>query len=194
MVRPVALHWRCLILERSLLAKRLHAGPAERTRGVGVEPHVDASDVEQVLARRQLPHRLPFLHDAQAHRALRPPTAAAAPAAAAVAAGRRLGPLFSAVHERRQRGDGGRAEPAAAEEERPGRHVDDGAAAAAAAAAAEALAEHDHEDGDGGGEEADAEEDERVVRAVPALVRRVRQRVGARRQRHGRRARSSKAS
>ena len=70
------------------------------------------------------------------------------------------------------------------QEEGPGRHVHD-RAPRAAAAAAQALAEHDDEDGDGGGAEADAEEDERVVGAVPALVRRVGQRVGAGRQRHG---------
>jgi hypothetical protein len=73
------------------------------------------------------------------------------------------------------------------QEDGPGRHVRDGAAAAAA----EALAEHDDEDGDGGDAEADAEEDERVVRAVPALVRRVGKRVGARRQRDGARSRPS---
>ena len=145
------------------------------------EPHVDAADVEEVRARRQPPHRLPLLHQAQAHRALRPPAPAAA-AAALAAAGHRQAP---AERERRQRGHGGGAQPAAAvQEEGPGRHVHD-RAPRAAAAAAQALAEHDDEDGDGGGAEADAEEDERVVGAVPALVRRVGQRVGAGRQRHG---------
>jgi hypothetical protein len=155
---------------------------------VGAEPHVDAADVEEVRARRQPPHRLPLLHQVQAHRALRPPAPAAA--AASLAAAGAACHQAPAEHERRQRGDGGGGQPAVAvvvaavQEEGPGRHVHD-RAPGAAAAAAQALAEHDDEDGDGGGAKADAEEDERVVGAVPALVRRVGQRVGAGRQRHG---------
>lgn len=153
-----------------------------------MQPHVDAADMEQVSARRQPPDNLAFLHKAQAHRTLRPPAPAAATAALATAgaAANRQAPT---EHERRQRGHRGGAQPTvvggARQEERPGRHVHDGSPrAAAAAAAAQAFAEDDDEDGDGGGAEADGEEHKRVVRAVAALVRRVGQRVGVRRQRH----------
>lgn len=151
-----------------------------------MQPHVDAADMEQVHARRQPPDHLTFLHQAQAHRALRPPAPAAAATALATAgaATNRQAPM---EHERRQRGHGGRAQPTiavvggAVKEERPGRHVHDGSPrATAATAAAQALEGDDDEDRDGGGAEADAKEHNRVVRAVAALVRRVGQRVGVR--------------
>lgn len=45
-------------------------GPAERAVGGGVEPGVDAVDVEEVEAGRQQPESLPLLELAEAHRAL----------------------------------------------------------------------------------------------------------------------------
>lgn len=45
-------------------------GPAERAVGGGVEPGVDAVDVEEVEAGRQQPEPLPLLELAEAHRAL----------------------------------------------------------------------------------------------------------------------------
>lgn len=43
--------------------------PAHWARPVRVQPHVDALDVEQVLARRQLPHHIADLDVLEAHRA-----------------------------------------------------------------------------------------------------------------------------
>ncbi|WVZ77128.1 hypothetical protein U9M48_025028 [Paspalum notatum var. saurae] len=63
---------------------RREVAPAQRARGVRVQPHVDAVPVEQVPARRQPPHRLAAPHVLQAHRAQR---AAAAPVLAAAPAG-----------------------------------------------------------------------------------------------------------
>jgi hypothetical protein len=78
------------VIRRPCFWRRLRAGrlrpdvaPAERARPVRVEPHVDAADVEQVPARRQLPHHLAGLHVLQAHGAQRAPPGLAAPAAAA---------------------------------------------------------------------------------------------------------------
>ena len=45
-------------------------GPAHRARLVDGEPTVDAPNVVHMHAGRQLPHHLPFLHRAEAHRAL----------------------------------------------------------------------------------------------------------------------------
>ncbi|RCV04642.1 hypothetical protein SETIT_1G016800v2 [Setaria italica] len=75
--------------------------PAERARGVGAQPQVDALDVEQVPARRQQPHRLPVPHHGEADRALRPPGAGAGgapPPAPVPAAGGGGGPSAVPAH------------------------------------------------------------------------------------------------
>lgn len=141
---------------------------------MGVQPRVDAAYMEQVHARRQLPHHLPFLHQTEAHRALRPPAATAAAFATTVRVVVAADGHASVVQEGRQRGHGRGAQPtvaAATHQERPGAHEDDPAAASAARAAAQAIEQRDYEDADGGDAEADDEEGERVVGAVAATVR-----------------------
>lgn len=72
---------------------------------MGAQPHVDAADVEQVLAAGQRPHRLPFLHGAQTNGALR-----AAPVVFATAAAFSLLD-YDSIRMRREGGDGGGVEP-----------------------------------------------------------------------------------
>ncbi|BAS77891.1 Os02g0248300, partial [Oryza sativa Japonica Group] len=94
--------------------RRRDVAPAERARGVRVQPHVDAAHVEQVPARRQLPHHLAGLDVLQAHRAQRAPPRLASAAAAVV--GRR-----ARVRERRERVDRRADEPARRARRRRGR-------------------------------------------------------------------------
>lgn len=48
----------------------LRLGPAHGARGVGVEPHIDATHMKQVLAVGEEPDHLPVLHGAKADGAL----------------------------------------------------------------------------------------------------------------------------
>jgi hypothetical protein len=78
--RYARLHWqlrRRLRRPSSLPVDwRMDVRPAQRARGVRIQPHVDALDVVQVLARGKPPHLLAGLQRADAHRALRAVTAA----------------------------------------------------------------------------------------------------------------------
>jgi hypothetical protein len=82
---------------------RHHEGPAHRARRVRVEPHVDAAGVERVRARGQPPRRLPVSQPLEAHGALRG-----------------LAERGHVPERRRDRRDGRRREPAAADPRRLG--------------------------------------------------------------------------
>lgn len=60
----------CVLHQKNVL--RIHAVPAQRTRGMRVQPRVHALDVERVLAFRQQPENLRRLELRQAHRAVQP--------------------------------------------------------------------------------------------------------------------------
>jgi hypothetical protein len=86
---------------------RHYEGPAHRARRVRVEPHVNAAGVERVRARGQPPRRLPVSQPLEAHGALR----------GLAERGRRRRHV---PERRRDRRDGRRREPAAADPRRLG--------------------------------------------------------------------------
>lgn len=149
-------------------------GPtAHGARRVRAQPPVDALGVKRVPALRQPPHRLSFLRQTEAHRAL-PPAATVAAAAAAVDVSLQL--------ERRKRGDRAAIEPAPDAEEIVDRRdggvrVAAAAAAAAAAATAEFVKEEDERQKDDPAADEDADDGEPLADvarfASPELVRQV---------------------
>jgi hypothetical protein len=125
---------------------------AQRARRVRAQPFVDASRMEQVPARRQPPHGLADLHEAQADGALRPP--------------RRRG-VVPLVHERhRERRDRRRAHTRRPHESAAvgvvsraaGRDVQEGEVAGDPADAVEEGDSDDEEEGHDSRRRADAEE------------------------------------
>jgi len=151
-----------------------------------VQPHVDALDVEQVLARRQLPHHLAALDVLEAHRARLAACRCRPGLELEVAAGAGAGVSNKAklVGERRQRIDRGLGQPEPALRPRCGSCccIRDVARAVAAAAGLPCEAAGDaegdqcqsaeqerHPDADGDGQGAEQEQRHRARR--DAIVR-----------------------
>ncbi|KQK03291.2 hypothetical protein BRADI_2g06885v3 [Brachypodium distachyon] len=156
---------RCRRLRRLRLGPRFRLGPAERARGRGPQPRVDAVDVEDVPAVGQLPHLVPVRELRQAHGAVgvRPSTG-----------GRASGALLLTVRRDRQRGERGRVQPAPAAdsaERVDGPQDASPEAPAAAGARHEGVQQEADEDEDEGEREEDEDGREQDARAEPMMPR-----------------------